>query len=40
HELLIHLKQEIKQLKKSLKSDWRHWKRLSSNIMGLKPLPV
>lgn len=39
-ELIISLKKEMKDLKRSLKSDWRHWKKLSSNIMGLKPLPT
>lgn len=39
-ELLISLRQEMKDLKRSLKNDWKHWKRLSRDIMGLKPLPA
>ena len=39
-ELLISLRKEIKELKRNLKADWKHWKKLSSNIMGLKQLPA
>lgn len=39
-ELLVSLKEEIRQLKKSLKTDWKEWKTLSANIMRLRPLPV
>ena len=37
-ELLINLKKEIKQLKRNLNSDWRHWKKLSKYILDKKPL--
>jgi hypothetical protein len=37
---LIEVKQEINQLKRSLKQDWRQWVHLSRNILRLKPSPV
>ncbi len=39
-ELLIKLNEEIRQLNKKLKADWKRWKQLSDNIMSLRPLPV
>jgi stearoyl-CoA desaturase (delta-9 desaturase) len=39
-DILKELHQELKQLKKSLRNDWRLWLQLSSNIMSLKPLPI
>lgn len=38
--IIQNLKQEIKDLKKSLQHDWRLWVELSQNIMSLKPLRV
>lgn len=39
-DILKELNQEIKQLKKSLRNDWRLWLQLSNSIMNLKPMPV
>jgi stearoyl-CoA desaturase (Delta-9 desaturase) len=39
-ELLVSLREEIKELKRNLRADWRQWKKLSNKILGLKPLPV
>lgn len=38
-ELLESLSQELSQLKRNLKTDWKRWKKLSRNIMEMKPLP-
>lgn len=39
-EMIDGLKQEIRDLQKSLKEDWRKWKMLSQVIMSMQPLPV
>lgn len=39
-DLLNSIKMELTQLKRSLNTDWKRWKKLSRNIMGLKPLPI
>ncbi|MGE5195923.1 MAG: acyl-CoA desaturase [Anaerolineae bacterium] len=36
-QMLKNLSLEIKSLKKGLKNDWRHWKKLSKDIMRLEP---
>lgn len=38
--LLKEIKQEIQQLKRNLREDWRLWVQLSYNILHLKPLPL
>lgn len=40
HDVIANLKQEIRDLKKSIKEDWRLWKELSRSIMNMEPLPV
>lgn len=37
-DLLKELKYEIKALRRSLRQDWKHWKRLSNSIMQLQPI--
>lgn len=37
---LKEVKQELSQLKRSLKEDWRSWTQLSRNILSMKPLNV
>lgn len=39
-DMIDNLKLEIKNLKKSIRDDWRLWVKLSRNIMSMKPLPV
>lgn len=39
-DIIKELHQELKELKKSLRDDWRQWVQLSQRIMSLKPLPV
>lgn len=39
-EILKNMKHELRQLKRSLKQDWRAWVQLSHNILSLKPLTV
>lgn len=39
-ETLKEVKQQINQLKRSLKQDWRQWVQLSRNILSLKPLSI
>lgn len=34
----IQLKEELRKLRKSMKEDWRSWRRLSRHILHLKPL--
>lgn len=39
-DLIEQLKSDIKKLRKSIKSDWRRWKKLSRTILHLRPIAV
>eukprot|EP00386_Alphamonas_edax_P012570 GDKI01039184.1.p1 GENE.GDKI01039184.1~~GDKI01039184.1.p1 ORF type:complete len:250 (-),score=-19.94 GDKI01039184.1:65-733(-) len=39
-EIVRKVKQDLNQLKRSLRQDWRQWVQLSRNILRLKPLSV
>lgn len=39
-DLIKELQQELKDLKKSLRNDWRLWVQLSKRVMSLKPVPI